>query len=96
MTDQEIKEEFLTSLTIDQSLISPLYLSILDEAIETIVKGNTKINGKTPSTQEERIYCIGLHFTTAQKVLNETMQAVKEQSLNLPVTLTYRGQTYQY
>jgi hypothetical protein len=96
MSEQEIKEEFLSSLTIDRSLISPLYLAILDEAIEAIAKGTTKINGETPSNKEDRIYCIGLHFLTAQKALDATIEASKGLPVNLPVTLTYRGKTYQY
>jgi len=97
MTHEQIKKEFLDSLSIQNDKIPPLYLSVVDEAVESVLHGTTNINGSAPKDTNERIYCIGQHLILSLKALEAMKEGIRSnpQLEQSSLTLTYRGQTYK-
>lgn len=97
-TAQKIKQDFLDDITPDVKLeIYSLHNALIDEAIENILKGNCKIDGRIPQDKDECYISIVYSLVAGQaplKGLFNKPEMVRSKNINLD--LTFRGQHYKY
>jgi hypothetical protein len=98
MSAEEIKQEFIDHIkSLDPKIeMSTISYSILDEAIESILNGNIKINNEIPSNEEQRFFSIGQYIIVAQSALTALIKDTKKSEPNAKINLQYRGQSHEF
>ena len=93
MTKEELREKFLAQF--DKGLkdrLTPKVLEVIDENVESFLKGNMKIDGRVPEKEEEIIEQLNIGFLTRIQIHNGMEESFKQLSKENPnVNINYRG-----
>ena len=93
MDTKILKDQFLEGLPKEVTdKLTPPFLALIDETIESVIDGSTTIDGKKASTDEEAINLINHGILARLKVFQETISGAKKLDAD-SVTINYRGTT---
>jgi hypothetical protein len=99
-TDKEnIKQNFLNDLSPKvRAEIQPLHNSVIDEAIENILKGKCKINDRSPQSREEYFIVIAYSLVAGQVAIDGMFDPSIKPYVGEPnrLSLNFRNQDYSF
>lgn len=93
MDTKVLKEKFLSRLPREVvNKLTPPFLALIDETIESVVDGSTTIDGKKATNEEDALNLINYGVLARTKLFHQTILASKELDAE-NVTINYRGTT---
>lgn len=93
MDTKKLKDQFLSGLPKELTdKLTPPFLALIEETVESVIDGSTTIDGKKALTDEEAINLINHGILARLKVFQETIAGAKKLDAD-SVTINYRGTT---
>jgi len=97
MEHELLKQQFISRVSDEiKSKLKPEYYALLDETIESVISGNSNIDGKTPETEDEYFLLIGYGLITRIQLFESLLEPLLKSPEERVVNINYRGKTFTY